>query len=153
LRTAFFALSLAASTAFADVSPPVPATPSWVSQSEIEPLARRYRLLRQRQKALSPNQRDAELEKFGGAFHHSLEALGKAIGSGKWTRQELERWMGAPDDEVHPSDPLWTGTPQKDRGSDGKVLLVYRWRGLHDYLYFVSDGKRVLRSGWYAALE
>ncbi len=35
----------------------------------------------------------------------------------------------------------------------GARLLVYHWRGSHDYLYFVVRRGRVIRSEWYNAWE
>jgi len=32
-------------------------------------------------------------------------------------------------------------------------LLVYEWRGSHDFLFFEADGDRVTRSGWWFAGE
>lgn len=35
----------------------------------------------------------------------------------------------------------------------GDALLIYHWRGSHDYLYFIVSRGRVVKSEWYNAWE
>jgi hypothetical protein len=35
--------------------------------------------------------------------------------------------------------------------TDPYELLIYYWRGMHDFLYFTSQGETIIVSGWWYA--
>jgi hypothetical protein len=88
-----------------------------------------------------------DADAFGGRKHVVMQELGKRLERAPRTR--IEAVMGAPDAVVQAGDPLWQlATP-----TAGATLLVYHWRGTHDFLYFELAGDTAVRSGWWMALE
>jgi hypothetical protein len=83
-----------------------------------------------------------EVDRYGGRKHQVMEALGTQLGTGHHTQAEVIELMGPPDQvtlqgKPHPAE-----------------LLVYFWRGAHDYLYFtVGDKGVVLKADWWMAGE
>jgi hypothetical protein len=69
------------------------------------------------------------------------------------TRSRVVAVMGAPDAVARPGDPLWQLAASSEPPPAAPELLVYTWRGHHDFLYFEVDGDRVTRSAWWLAYE
>lgn len=115
-------------------------------------LAAEYRTLRLQSGHFSGGEWNDAVDRFGGRKHVVMTRLGELLGDGKHTRAEVVTLMGAPDEVLKPGDMMY---PHAYSGGDARVreLLVYQWRGGHDFLYFMSDGERVLGHGWWAALE
>ncbi len=84
--------------------------------------------------------------------HQVMGILREALGDGRHTRTEVIALLGSPDEILTPTDVMFS---QAYGDGDPRVreLLVYDWRGRHDFLFFASDGALVLASGWWAALE
>ncbi|MBS2037526.1 hypothetical protein JST97_21230 [bacterium] len=72
------------------------------------------------------------VDQWKGRKHEVMARLGKLLENGE--RQSLLATMGEPD------------------AREGN-LWIYYWRGRHDYLYFVLQGPRIVRSGWWMAGE
>jgi len=92
------------------------------------------------------------LDKWGGHKHQVMLSLGERLGDGTHAPGEMIALMGAPDEVLARGEAMFSNAY---RGADPRVrrLLVYYWRGGHDFLFFASDGSMVLASGWWAALE
>jgi hypothetical protein len=69
------------------------------------------------------------------------------------TRSRVVAVMGAPDAVARPGDPLWQLAASSEPPPAAPELLVYAWRGHHDFLYFEVDGDRVTRAAWWMAYE
>jgi predicted PolB exonuclease-like 3'-5' exonuclease len=115
-------------------------------------LAREFRALRAQKGHFSGEEWNDTVDRFGGRKHVVMQALGDALGDGTHTRAEIVQLLGAPDAVLAPGDMMFR---EAYDGADARVreLLVYQWRGGHDFLYFGSDGVRVYAHGWWAALE
>lgn len=120
--------------------------------SDEEALAREYRTLRLLRGHFSGGEWNDAVDRFGGRKHQVMAALGEKLGDGKHSRKRVIALMGAPDEIFLRGRPMFR---QFYDGRDRRVreLLVYHWRGRHDFLFFASDGRRVLASDWWAALE
>lgn len=73
-----------------------------------------------------------EVDHWKGRKHQVMSELGQQLGQADTAR--LLATMGEPD------------------AREGQQWIYY-WRGRHDYLFFVVDGSRVLRSQWWMAGE
>jgi|CXWL01.1.fsa_nt_gi hypothetical protein len=92
------------------------------------------------------------VDKFGGRKHEVMLQLGEALGEGKHARNDIIALLGPPDLVLKPGDTMFRASYN---GRDPRVreLLVYHWRGMHDFLYFAGDGTQVFVSGWWNAWE
>ena len=122
------------------------------SAAPLDELGAEFRTLRARQGHFSGGQWGDALDKWGGRKHQVMLALAEALGDGKHARGKVYALMGEPDELLVSGHAMFSHAYS---GHDPRVreLLVYHWRGEHDFLFFASDGARILRSGWWAALE
>lgn len=115
-------------------------------------LAAEYRALRAIPGHFGGGEWNDAVDRAGGRKQVVLAALGERLGDGHSSRAEVEALLGPPDDVLRPGDPLYAAA-LRDDAPKAVEALVYRWRGMHDFLYFASDGRRVLSSGWWFAWE
>lgn len=115
-------------------------------------VAAEFRQLRARRGHFSGGEWNNALDKWGGRKHQVMGVLREALGDGRHTRAQVLALLGSPDEILALRDAMF---PQAYGDGDPRVreLLVHRWRGRHDFLFFASDGALVLASGWWAALE
>lgn len=125
-------------------------------------LAREYRELRERRRRLPQGVFDEELQADGGRFHEVLYALGAEMGRPPYTRRTVTECLGAPDAvkdgrrmrpflEIYNRELRKAGREASEK--PGRVYLIYHWRGGHDFLFFISEGGRVVDHGWWFAYE
>lgn len=72
-----------------------------------------------------------------------MTELGELLGKPGTTQAHLLEVMGDPD---HTNTSLVEAPP-------GSQTFIYEWRGMHDFLYFVCSGGKVIKSGWWMAFE
>ena len=115
-------------------------------------LAAEYQALRKQPGHFSGGQWNDDVDRAGGRKEEVLAELGKRLGDGTHTRAQVIAYLGEPDAVLKPGDMMFRHSYD---GQDPRVreLLVYHWRGWHDFLYFGSDGTRIITEGWWAALE
>ena len=115
-------------------------------------LGREFRSLRAQPGHFSGGAWNDAVDRFGGRKQQVMLALAQLFGDGTHAVAEIEAVMGPPDEVLKPGDTMYA---QAYSGGDARVheLIVYQWRGGHDFLYFASDGRLALASGWWAALE
>lgn len=87
------------------------------------------------------------VDAWGGRKHQIMGELGEALA--KAPESCIREIMGPPDAVSHPGDLSWTLVGP----AAGTHLLVYEWRGMHDFLYFTRDGSAALGYGWWMAGE
>ncbi len=126
------------------------------TDSALAALAEQYHSLRARQKAQLQGEFDKELRGAGGQLEKVLTELGQHLGKPQYTQQDIVRIMGEPDASKTAGEFL---PPSIDhhapRGVIAKdeTILIYFWRGWHDYLFFVSRHGKITGAYWYFAGE
>ncbi|MEW6284049.1 MAG: hypothetical protein AB1758_35880 [Candidatus Eremiobacterota bacterium] len=88
------------------------------------------------------------VDSWDGRKHRVMGRLAELLGDGQHTRAEVEKLLGAPDEAVRPASPTFRFIQ-----GEADLALVYRWRGMHDFLYFRCVGDRVVGYGWWMAGE
>ena len=64
--------------------------------------------------------------------------------------EQITQIMGLPDTYASNQHPIEHHFTQL--GQDEKILIYY-WRGMHDFLYFVLANNQLISKHWYYALE
>jgi hypothetical protein len=115
-------------------------------------LAGKFRELRAQRGHFSGGAWNDAVDRFEGRKHVVMQALASELGNGSRTKADVIALLGAPDAVAERGDELFRNSYD---GADARVseLLIYEWRGRHDYLYFTSDGRQVLGHGWWMAYE
>jgi hypothetical protein len=91
-----------------------------------------------------------EVDAFGGRKQQVMNALQKHLQSGTHTCAEIVDLMGEPD-QIVSGEGL---RPYPVTGAKPSEVLIYQWRGAHDYLYFViGPAGALLRAEWWYAGE
>ncbi|HEY0375963.1 MAG TPA: hypothetical protein VGC87_03310 [Pyrinomonadaceae bacterium] len=130
--------------------------------ANVSTLVREYRELRERRRQLPEGTFDQDLQAFGGKLHRVLESLGHEMGHPPYTRRIIVGCLGEPDAvkngkqmgrflDIHRRELRRAGREVKEK--PGRIYLIYHWRGGHDFLFFVSEGGRVVDHGWWFAYE
>jgi hypothetical protein len=139
---------------------PEPAGPSsgqGCNLSEIQELAADFARLRAVQGHFQGGPWTAEVDAWMGPKHQVMIELGDRLAEAGCEQAQVTDLLGPPDLIVHPGDPLFDQVRRQAEFEEPAVesytLLVYYWRGAHDFLYFTSDGQTILGSGWWHALE
>lgn len=125
----------------------------WAGASAETPLeadAREFRELRQVRGWFSggPAFLDA-VDKWGGRKQVLMCKLAEQLDQGEFSAEQLVALLGEPDQRIEPHGPGWQTISPKL----GDLVLVYYWRGGHDYLYFMCEKGRVTGSSWWMAGE
>lgn len=115
-------------------------------------LGAEFRVLRQQPGHFSGGAWNDDVDKWGGRKHQVMAELAKRLGDGKHSRAEIVAIMGSPDHTLRPGDTMYR---EAYGGDDPRVreLFVYEWRGMHDFLFFTSDGTHIFAADWWMALE
>ena len=121
-----------------------------VVQPTIEELAQQYRRLRA--KKVEPGVFDEETYGFNGQKHEVMDKLVERLGENGTTRARIEELMGKPDLVVRPRDHYLWNLVSGDRG-DAELVLIYCWRGQHDFAWFGLRRRVVVAKGWWFAGE
>lgn len=118
----------------------------------LDDLAAEFRALRTQRGHFSGGEWHDAVDRWGGRKHRVMLELAEALGSGNHTRAGVIALMGEPDEVLPKGQRASMGAYN---GNDARVseLLVYEWRGRHDFLFFTSDGTRVFAADWWFALE
>ena len=125
-------------------------------------LAREYRGLRERRRQLPRGVFDEQLQADGGKLHGVLSALGAEMGRPPYTRRTITECLGSPDavksgKQMRPLLDIYNRELRKAgreaSEKPGRIYLIYHWRGGHDFLFFISEGGRIVDHGWWFAYE
>ncbi|MBT9583670.1 hypothetical protein IV102_09975 [bacterium] len=117
--------------------------------STLQELSREYQRLRTVKGHFQGGQWNDEVDRWAGRKHEVMSDLGDALGQAGTRESDIIRWMGPPDERATPGSHSWASA----RPDQGDYLLVYCWRGHHDFLYFLCSKERVLSSQWWMAGE
>ena len=92
-----------------------------------------------------------------GRKHQVMGELGARLGEAGCQSGQITDLLGPPDLIANPGDPAVdqvSGQPEFERPpAEDYQLLIYYWRGAHDYLYFTSADNTIVGSGWWHAYE
>lgn len=98
-----------------------------------------------------------DVDRWMGRKHRVMEALRQAIDVRGFGRPQLVEQLGTPDRTLDENDPMFHTFARDFKHSTenhGPVeILVYHWRGGHDFLYFVAIDEMLVDSGWWHAGE
>ncbi len=116
-------------------------------------LAGEYRQLREVRGWFSGgNQWVEAVDSWDGHKHQVMRQLGESLGDGRHQAVEVEELMGPPDQTAGPGTGLWALTGG-DCAQGTQRMLVYYWRGRHDFLCFWSREGQITGSHWWMAGE
>ncbi|MFC1743666.1 hypothetical protein ACFL35_06700 [Candidatus Riflebacteria bacterium] len=101
-------------------------------------LANEYKNLRKQPSHWKGGKWNDDIDKFGERMNIVLREPGKRLGNTGSTKSQLIELMGEPD---------------AGRQEDDRELLIYFWRGWHDYLYFICKEGNIQKAKWYFAYE
>jgi hypothetical protein len=130
--------------------------------ANVSALVREYRELRERRRQLPEGTFDRDLQADGGKLHRVLYSLGLEMGHQPYTQRTVVGCLGHPDalkngKEMEPFLDIYHRELRKAereaREKPGRVYLIYHWRGGHDFLFFISEGGRIVDHGWWFAYE
>jgi hypothetical protein len=94
-----------------------------------------------------------ELDGWGGRLHQVMDDLLARLGLPGTGRTSVIAMMGQPDELGKPGTDLWWYGRGETVQPEPSEMLVYHWRGRHDFLYFYVRDDRVVRAGWWMAGE
>lgn len=118
----------------------------------LDDLAAEFRALRAQRGHFSGGDWNDAVDRWGGRKHQVMAELAEALGDGTHTRADVIARMGEPDAVFRKGEFTFANAYNGD-DTRVKELLVYEWRGRHDFLFFTSDGARVLAADWWFAGE
>jgi hypothetical protein len=122
--------------------------------TRVDSLLIEYKKLRKLSKAKKAGEHIPAVDDYNGSFHTVMLTLGDEIGKRQLTKKQLIVLMDEPDtiiraknsvevnEEVLPLDTI----SREDH-------LIYKWRGFHDYLYFICKSDSITGHEWYHAFE
>ena len=130
--------------------------------ANVSALVRQYRELRERRRQLPEGTFDQDLQADDGKFHRVLYSLGLEMGRPPYTKRTIVGCLGQPDAvkdgkqmssflDIYRRELRKAGREVKEK--PGRVYLIYHWRGGHDFLFFISEGGRIVDHGWWFAYE
>jgi hypothetical protein len=74
-----------------------------------------------------------------------MEELGSRLGTSGIHKNKILKFMGTPDHETSQIGMI--------KLNAGEHIMVYHWRGWHDWMYFVIRKNRVVGVKWWYAYE
>ncbi len=92
-----------------------------------------------------------------GRKHRLMLYLQKELTSRKARKDTITEIMGTPDYTLQGDNPqaseFFLGILSDElKGSDNEIL-IYKWRGSHDFMYLVLREDRLIKSDWWMAME
>lgn len=82
---------------------------------------------------------------WGSDFHLIMQQLGRRLGKKGTHKEEVTRWMDSPDYQSDSIDAIKLNADEE--------IMVYHWRGWHDWLYFIIKDDMVKNYDWWFAYE
>lgn len=152
------ALLMLAGCAASPATPAAPASaPGCDLSAECRELAAEFVRLRALEGHFQGGPWIAEVDEWMGRKHQVMLQLSDRLAGAGCDQNQVTDLLGSPDMTVLPGDPLFEQIGRQMEAEmpvvDAPALLIYHWRGAHDFLYFTSDGQTILSSGWCYAYE
>jgi hypothetical protein len=122
---------------------------------ELEEIAAQFRYLRAIKGHFQDGDWNTDVDTWMGRKHQFMIQLGTRLGAGDCRRAQVVQLLDPPDLTAREGDaPFdWVSRlPEFEKpATEPYELLIYYWRGTHDFLYFTAQGETVLNSGWWHA--
>ncbi len=119
----------------------------------LEELSEEYKNLRMLKGQFEGGKWDDEIDSWMGRKHQLMLELESRLSKEVHTQEQIIRLLGTPDLTVsqgdHLFDELIGSSPLAGKEVGEFVILIYFWRGVHDFVYFVCDERQVIYSGWW----
>ena len=148
-------LALAGCTGRAATSGDSPQTQGCLISRESEELAAQFRDLRTIKGHFQDGDWNADVDTWMGRKHQLMIQLGTRLGAGDCRRAQVVQLLGPPDLTAREGDAPFDSVSrlaESEKPATGPYeLLIYHWRGTHDFLYFTAQGETILNSGWWYA--
>lgn len=120
----------------------------------IEYIAFKFRLLRTINWHFEGGTWNDDVDKWMARKHRLLIRLESHLAAGA-SESRVIGLLGPPDQTAHKGDALFKmirRLPEFKESARGPyALLIYYWRGSHDFLYFITRGETILASAWWHA--
>jgi hypothetical protein len=98
---------------------------------------------------------NADVDAWMGRKHQIMVDLGAQLAAGGCSQENVLALLGAPDQIAREGDAVFDqvrSLPDFEEPPGGpNELLIYEWRGDHDFLYLVCRDTTVIGSGWWYA--
>lgn len=119
----------------------------------IEDLAAEFRVLRTIPGHFDGGTWNNEVDHPEGRKHKLMEQLRERFAVGSHTKTRLVELLGQPDVIYRSGDRLFDLIVESPTAVQRDTMLVYFWRGEHDFLYFDCREDAVLGAYWWMAGE
>lgn len=132
-------------------------TPTITVDAETRELIAEYLTLRPVPGQFTSGSWNEDVDLWQGRKHSAMLELGTRLGTGNFNCTQLTQLLEQPDHTVQGGDPLHdliqTLPTYEPPHNEAAEFLIYEWRGIHDFLFFVCEDGRITGSDWWYAGE
>lgn len=130
---------------------------SGMTATPVEDIAIEFKRLRAVKGHFDGGDWNVDVDEWMGLKHQLMIELGSCLGRGEYSESEVIRLLDSPDAIAREGDEFFDLVSDQAE-FQGPVtgpyqLMIYYWRGTHDFLYFVSQDGAIVSSGWWYAGE
>jgi len=125
------------------------------NNTSLETLSAEYKALKQIPSYFGNGEWNDDIDKWGGKKQQVMEKLGKELGNGSYTKSKVIDLLGSPDMTARSSDKIYQSLVLSNQQGNNKPeeILIYFWRGMHDYLYFNVEKGIIVSFDWFYSYE
>jgi len=128
-----------------------------LNDDHLEQIAAEYRSLRPTPGQFGGGLWNEDVDQWMGRKHKLMLELSSRLSGAQRDQAAIVQLLGPPDRIERAGDTyfeLATSEPGlAASASEQAEILIYYWRGTHDFLYFVKEGETVIGSDWWLANE
>ena len=123
----------------------------------IEKIAAEFKKIRKVKGHFHGGKWNDEVDKWMGRKHRLMIELGFRLSNGRYHKSDIVKLLDQPDRVAVKGDDLFKRIISQPEPNSSKIgsyqLLVYYWRGTHDFLYFTCRNNIIVDSTWWNAGE
>lgn len=133
----------------------LPPTPTALFSPLFLETAVTYQQLRPQQGQFSGGEWVEEIDAWNGRKHQAMQTLANELANGTFAKDVVIQQLGEPDEQLSPSGDRFNLILEMDQtySKETAQILVYHWRGDHDYLFMLTDGQMITAVDWWYAGE
>ena len=135
--------------------PAIASQESRPNQTHLEQMAAHYRSLRTIPGHFEGGTWNDDVDQWMGRKHKLMIDLGSRLGEGEYHNTEIIQLLNPPDQIARQGNPLYDliiSLPGYDALPTASYeFLVYYWRGMHDFLFFICKDGIIIGSDWWYA--